>query len=427
MIFKKFSHQITKYKDLLDKDKIVVCLSGGSDSLGLLILMQEWVGKNFPVDSSAPRIIALSVDHKLREDSTIETHQIRDFCKNISIEHHILEWHHENITSAVQEKARKARYDLITKWCKENKCDVALTGHIFEDQLEQVLMSIAHGSGIYSYLIPEISKIQDIVFIRPILQFSKQELQEYLGASHISWWEDSSNAQSKYFRNKIRPIASMLLNISDVKRISTSFSNIERIISGLKSITNSIITECFKLEILGYGILNINIYKKYEEEYRLSILRSIFQQVGRQNRDIRLDSLKIIDMAIFEGYTKTFSGCKITHSKVGEVGYLYIVRQFHKNDSPENLLKDGIWDNRFIIKNLGSCIARKLHKSELERLIKESPSILEFGKNIPRNIKKSILFGLPGIFTLEKLVSIPHIYNCNLVDYTIEFDFELII
>ncbi|MDX1916737.1 MAG: tRNA lysidine(34) synthetase TilS [Rickettsiaceae bacterium] len=438
-VFKNFCTELSRYPDLLNESKIVICLSGGSDSLALLLLIQEWIIYNkqiskpsaidaieFKLSLSQTKIIAVSVDHKLREDSTSQLQELSVFCKKIKIEHHILDWNHPKITSAIQSKARNARYNLITKWCKENGCNIALTGHILEDQLEQVLISLAHGSGIYSYLIPELNIISDIKFIRPLLNLTKKDLQEYLTEKKVTWWEDSSNSQPKYLRNRIRPIALKLLELSDIKRIATSFENIKRISSSLKQLSQDLLNQCFSLEILGYGILDLQSFKSYTKENRFSILRYIFQAVGRRDKDIRLESLAIIDDAIFYAKTKTLLGCKIAYSNNDKDFKAYIFREFGKNDYPQDLFEDGIWDNRFVITNFNSYVVKKIDKNIIENLIKNRPDILDFNNQMPRNIKKFILFSMPGIFSLEKLEAIPHIYNCQPVSSEIEFDCKFI-
>ncbi len=408
-------------------DRIIICLSGGSDSVALLILMIEWRKRQQKIaqDAIVPQIIALTIDHKLRPESTLETIEISGFCNNLGIEHYVLEWNHPPLSSAIQKKARDARYELITNWCKDNKCYVALTAHILEDQLEQVLISLSRGSGIYRYLIPEESLMNDVLFLRPMLGFAKETLRQYLSLKQIFWWEDSSNYSPKYLRNQIRPIATALLKISDVKRICTSFENIKRISTSLQEQVFDILYKYFEFNNLGYGIIKIAIYRAQSEEIRLSLLKKILEIIGKKKGDLRLHSVKTLDTAIINYKIKTCFGCKIMPTDCLGGGVVYFLREFGK-DTIEDLENDGIWDNRFKFDNLKYCSVKRIYKNTLDELIKNTPELLNFDNKIPHNIKKTILLTLPGIFALEKLVAIPHIYDCKTDEVAIEFVCKLL-
>ena len=102
---------------------LAVAVSGGSDSLALLLLAHNFAQKN------KGRLIALTVDHGLRPESKDEALKVQTWAKEKEIEHVILEWQGEKPQSRLQEKAREARYTLLTNWCKENGVEHLLLGH----------------------------------------------------------------------------------------------------------------------------------------------------------------------------------------------------------------------------------------------------------------------------------------------------------
>ncbi|MDX2050440.1 MAG: tRNA lysidine(34) synthetase TilS [Rickettsiaceae bacterium] len=445
---------VTKAKSLgLDNfGKLCICVSGGSDSMGLLTLANAWA------ESKNIKIYAVTVDHALRVDSSKEAEQVNIFCTQNNIAHEILTWEHDEITAGVQEKAREARYKLICDWCKKNNIEFALTGHIFEDQVEQIIMSIAHGNAIYKFLIPELSVINGINFIRPILDFQKFEIQEFLLARNISWIDDPSNHKELYFRNKIRPLANKLILIANKKRMEASIENIRRVSHTLNFYSEYFLNNHFHISKLFYGTVDFEKYITLPPEIRLSCLASILRKISKKTTEIRLESLKHLDKSIFQkakssllgtcAFVKTIklsalsnkaqknhsnnNAAKATKSNeaIGrqvfshicenvftsescnqdiEYSKIYFIRDFGK-EYIQSLEADGIWDNRFQFEKLGKYKICRLKASNLDDHMLKDDSLFGFDHLLTKSEKKSILLGLPGLFLLEKLISIPHIY-----------------
>lgn len=102
---------------------------------------------------------------------------------------------------SIQMAARKLRYDWFQELIKEFDYDFILTAHHKDDMLETFLINLSRGTGIEGLTgIPE----QNGNIIRPLLAFSRSEIQKFAEAAQLSWREDSSNASTKYVRNKIR-------------------------------------------------------------------------------------------------------------------------------------------------------------------------------------------------------------------------------
>ncbi|WP_081209817.1 tRNA lysidine(34) synthetase TilS [Salegentibacter sediminis] len=102
---------------------------------------------------------------------------------------------------SIQMAARDLRYHWFKELRLQYKFDYVLTGHHANDDLETFLINLVRGTGLegLSGINPEHNKV-----IRPLLQFSRKEIEAYAKQQHINWREDSSNASTKYLRNKIR-------------------------------------------------------------------------------------------------------------------------------------------------------------------------------------------------------------------------------
>jgi tRNA(Ile)-lysidine synthase len=187
--------KVAHFPNLKAIPQIAVAVSGGGDSMALLRMLHD----------DSLEIIAITVDHALRETSIGEAQQVATWCNALGVRHVTLKWHHEKITSGIQAKARKARYDLLSQWCSENKIPVLLTGHNMDDQAETVAMrqrrttSVKSLSGIW----PE-TEWNGIRIIRPLLDQTRTQLRNYLKSIDQPWIDDPSNSDEKFERIRIR-------------------------------------------------------------------------------------------------------------------------------------------------------------------------------------------------------------------------------
>lgn len=394
------NHLIKKYY-LNNIKSIAICFSGGIDSAFLLHIANNWCKLN------SINLTAIHVDHKLRSDSSQQAQEIAAHLSKIGISNKILVWEHHYLNSGIQTHARNARYELISQYCEKNKIDIALTAHNLNDQVEQILISLSQGAGIYSFLIPEYSKINNNNYLRPLLKIEKKAIINYVKTHNIRWWNDSSNQEKKYLRNKFNEIAESILRISEDKRILTAIDNIKRSSITLTNLANNFIKNKVINSNLGYSKLKLTEFSDLEDELKYSVLRNIIQRVARQNSDIRIKSLKNIITEILGGknFQKSLAGCLI----ILDSDYLIFIREFGRRDPDILAAKNGIWDLRFSVSE-NNHIIKNLCMKDISNLIKIAPNILEFDLNISRKIKKKILLTLPGVFVLEKLIAIPHIY-----------------
>ena len=111
-VFKKFCELMKGFGYFEEDPVIAVAVSGGSDSMALVLLAEGWV-KRF-----GGKVIALSVDHRIRKESASEVKQVKKWLARYRIEHHILNWVREK-RNVSQNDARRARYSLLEKLCKK--------------------------------------------------------------------------------------------------------------------------------------------------------------------------------------------------------------------------------------------------------------------------------------------------------------------
>ncbi len=172
-------------------NRILLAVSGGPDSLALLLLANTTVPK---------RIAAATVNHGLRPDAQDEARLVANLCKKLNVEHVILT-PEQPITGNIQSAARKARYALLDVAARHLQCDAVATAHHADDQLETMLMRIARGSGIDGLAA---IREKNGRIIRPLLSFAKSELEHICADAAIAPVRDPSNDDSDFDRVAMR-------------------------------------------------------------------------------------------------------------------------------------------------------------------------------------------------------------------------------
>ncbi len=200
-VFLQFKECFLKLISLKNGSKYAIATSGGSDSMALCILLQKLL-KEFNYEFEA-----LIIDHKLRKNSTEEANVVKNELTRINIKAKILTWTGEKPKSNIQELARIARYNLLTNYCKLNNIEYLLTAHHKDDQVENFLIRLEHGSGIYGLAgIPPVTIYNSVKILRPLLNLTKNELRNHLIEHNVKWVEDPSNENENFTRIKFRKL-----------------------------------------------------------------------------------------------------------------------------------------------------------------------------------------------------------------------------
>ncbi|ENN90007.1 tRNA lysidine(34) synthetase TilS [Bartonella bovis] len=132
----QLAENIFKKSDFTHCQKLIVAVSGGSDSLALLFLLKDY----FKILLSPPEIIVVTVDHQLREESACEAQKVAEICRAYQIKHVIVRWEGAKPKTDVSQKARVARYDLLFQEAEKQGATLIMTGHTLNDQVETYYM-----------------------------------------------------------------------------------------------------------------------------------------------------------------------------------------------------------------------------------------------------------------------------------------------
>lgn len=181
-------------------ERIGIAVSGGPDSLALLIL----AASAFP-----GRIAAATVDHRLRPESADEAAMAQGAAAALNVPHSILPITVTPAGEGVQAAARAARYAALGGWMRKDGIGALMTAHHADDQAETLLLRLNRGAGIAGLAgvrarrpLPEGG--QDAVLLRPLLGWRRVELAGIAAASGLPVADDPSNRDPAYDRARLR-------------------------------------------------------------------------------------------------------------------------------------------------------------------------------------------------------------------------------
>jgi tRNA(Ile)-lysidine synthase len=175
-------------------ERIGLAVSGGPDSLALLLLAQA----AFP-----GRAHAATVDHGLRPEAAGEAAFVAALCADLGVPHVTLEAGMTG-TANLQAAARERRYFLLGRWAREIGAACLLTAHHLDDQAETLIMRLLRGSGLSGLAGIRAVNAAAVPIVRPLLAWRRAELAGLVAAAGIEAVADPSNEDARFDRVRVR-------------------------------------------------------------------------------------------------------------------------------------------------------------------------------------------------------------------------------
>lgn len=177
----------------------LVAVSGGPDSMALLRTAQ------IAASRTGAEVLSGHIDHQLRPDSGADAEWVADQCQKLGIRclTQTVTVPHDG---AIEETARRVRYEALAQMAAQAHASAILTGHTADDQAETVLHHLFRGTGLQGLVgIPEVRQLHETLWIwRPLLSVRRQLIVDELQHWQQPFRTDSSNASSRYTRNRVR-------------------------------------------------------------------------------------------------------------------------------------------------------------------------------------------------------------------------------
>ena len=276
-------------------DKLILAISGGADSVALACLLKD-TGFNF---------VLAHCNFKLRaSESDNDEFFVKNLAEKMELECYVKSFQTESFSKknkiSLQMAARELRYNWFEELRKEIDAKYVLVAQHKDDDLETFFINLIRGSGIKGLL--GIKSKRDKI-LRPLLIFSRKQIEDYLSSKKQKFRSDSSNSDVKYLRNNIRHHLIPL-----IKEMNPSFENtLSKEVDFLNEIHNVFLTN-FKnikeelLEITEKGY-EIDKSKLLSIDNNKIFLREIISPFGFSQCDKILESCRSISGKLFYSNT----------------------------------------------------------------------------------------------------------------------------
>lgn len=357
--------------------------------MALALLLRDWCL------GTGRELHALIVDHALRPESTTEAETVRVRLADLGIAATVLRRSGPRPASAIQETARRDRYDLMAAACRQLCASVLCTGHHADDQAATVVMRALRGSGVDGLGAMRADSNRDgLRLVRPLLGIRKHVLVDWLDMLAVPYVRDPSNDSAAFTRNRVdRWLEGLPADSHGVERLARLADRAARAGDALEAWTGRIATEHLAADRFGVWRLSLKAWQDAPDEIRLRLLLRLATLAGG-----RAPGLEAAEAALDDPAGRTLGRAVMRLQGDRLVAY----RERRNLPVPANLDAGGTWDNRFVVR-LAAPVATPLaigpatgvDTVDLPALARTAGCLAD-----PAT--------LPGLFDGKRLVAVPH-------------------
>jgi tRNA(Ile)-lysidine synthase len=411
-LYAKFLKNIELLQPFEAQPTVAVALSGGVDSMSLLLLTAKWLQDN------GGKLVALTVNHNLRPESSQEAAMVASICASlqiadVTIEHVILPWHYQSQGFKNQDQARSARYALLSDYCRQHDILHLFVGHHLQDSVENFFIKLSRASGIFGLASSIEHFTSNVRICKPITDFTKQQCLSILQDTATAWVEDPSNSKSHYFRNQLRVNLSKFFDFQDIapelfyQRIANSQRHLRSSALLVQDKVIEALCHCVSIYDAGFAKVSLPKLLDYQHLVQNDLLLYLLMIISGKENVPRAEAMG----SLIAGLSSDDFGVTTLHrcmlSRVASDLFIYKEPGAISHDAYNN----GLWDNRFRIHGLTCDLSVGLLSRLEYQTLKNSFNLA--GLTDAAKLRNKILFTIPVIKRLEKIVSIPNIDYYN--------------
>ena len=304
-----------KMRELRVNSDIAVAVSGGPDSLALMHLSNRYALNN------KFNLTVLSIDHGIRAESSKEIVWLKKVAKKNKINFYSTKLKKKINSSNTLSKARTLRYEALSKYCNKKKIKFLLTAHHLDDEIENFLMRLIRGSGVKglsSLKVKSRYKNTKLILVRPLLEYSKKSLIQYLSEQKQSYLNDRTNYNNKYDRSRIRKLSQQLIQegLSKV-RFKNVLKNLKNANNAINTAVSNYLEEQVKLNEKKIISFRSKEFINLPEEIQHRVLVKLCRFAGKSNKVPRSRSIQeLINSIVKEkSFKRTLNSCTFVWQK----------------------------------------------------------------------------------------------------------------
>ncbi|MGH7890154.1 MAG: tRNA lysidine(34) synthetase TilS, partial [Thermodesulfobacteriota bacterium] len=293
---------IKKYNMVSPSETVVIGVSGGADSLGLLYILNE-------LEEYDLKLIVSHLNHGIRgKEAKKDAEFVEQAAEKLNLPFELQEADAPGLKKrsglSLEEAGRELRYKFFKEVLHKYGAQKVATGHTLNDQAETMLMRLVKGSGPLG--LSGIPPVSEGHIIRPLIEMPKSEIEDYLKSKGISWIEDSTNKSKLILRNRIRHelIPELEKYNPKIKETLSRTANIFRVeVDFIESRAQNWIDYVFKPRDEGELLGILSRYKTIPEALRLAALRIVIKKTKGNLRKISFNHISSIDELLFSENT----------------------------------------------------------------------------------------------------------------------------
>ena len=367
--------------------RLALAVSGGADSMALALLAGRWAR-----GAGGEAVVALVVDHALREGSAAEAAETVRRCRSMGLAAELLVWEGPKPATAVEEAARTARYRLLDAACRRRGLLHLLTAHHADDQAETIALRRASGSGPHGLAgMSACVERPGWRLLRPFLAVPKARLVATLERRGLAWFEDPMNADQRYARARLRR--------RGMPRVRETRDAAARL--AFEAALAEVLPRVATLDRFGVGRLDRARWLRLGDTLRRGVVMRLALAVGGREHP---PAAARLDRFVARLACESSCGATLGHCQWRAEGDAVLVCREARNLPPPLALEPGepvLWDGRFRV------------STEMKGL-----TVLPLG-HVGLRQRDGGLAGqgpmaaarrtLPGFQGLEGLVAVPHL------------------
>lgn len=314
-----------------------VAVSGGGDSLALLVLLKDWA------QAGGPGLRAVTVDHGLRPEAVGEAAEVARVSALLGIPHDSVKITVPEQGGNLMAMARRERYARLALWAREHGIgDIAL-GHTADDLAENFLMRLSREAGIDGLAAMRARRrVEEVLFHRPLLATARSDLRDCLVARGFGWAEDPTNDDPAYDRTRARR---MLAGLAPLGLTASGLANVARNLREARDALGQVAAGLAD-DMVTFDAGDVLIARAGLLEQPQDLMRRLVQAaliwVGGEEYPPRGAALMRVLEAVQSGESATLQGCRLLHSGA----HLRITREW-KAVAGMRCDTGEIWDGRW--------------------------------------------------------------------------------